>query len=300
MDERERYTHLRSLQLTGWLPAMFGVVVAAALAVASPLVSRAAPPITGPAISVGAPSLSNGQVRVPIAAGASPAPYSGFSLHLRWDPAVFSFVAATSAGAVFDQGTGNAMCFANTSQFDHDGGGVVFSCSALGSTTVSAPALLATVALKPSGGGCSPLHLTTYGPPDWGDSSSGSFTIEEPANPTPEYNQNTPQTNTYVDGSADVTGRTCQVGPGMPTLDPGIAAAAPTEAPAPTAVASTSGSVSSTEARTPSGGAVTSDTPASSGRSNTSRTIIIMLVVVAVLGIVAGGGAYVFRRRRRA
>lgn len=82
---------------------------------------------TGPAVDVAAPSLVSGKVKVPVLVwGTVSDAYSGFNLHMRWDPAVFSFSSADATGGVFDPAAGTGSCVApNTTAYDGDGGGVV-------------------------------------------------------------------------------------------------------------------------------------------------------------------------------
>ncbi len=127
--------------------------------------------------------------------------YQGFNLHVRWDPAVFSFSSASAAGGVFDPSVGSGTCpAANTGAFDADGGGVVFGCAGYSATNASGK-LLATFTLTPAASGCSKIHLYTFGSPDGGDSISGTFTVN-----AADFSA---QANTYYDGTADTTGHTC-------------------------------------------------------------------------------------------
>lgn len=158
---------------------------------------------SGPEFLVGGPSLSGGQVQVPVYAWlAATDPYIGFTIHLRWDPAVFSFASANATGGVFDPNASpsTGFCVSDSTTFDSDGGGVVFGCSGYAATQTSYH-LLATISLTPVAAGCSTLHLYTYGGTDGGDSSSGTFTVNAA--------DNTPQSNGYRDGTADNLGQSC-------------------------------------------------------------------------------------------
>jgi hypothetical protein len=128
----------------------------------------------GSAIAVGAPSLAGGVVRVPVSTtGSDLTPYTGFSIHLRWDPSLFSFASASSAGSVIP---GSLFCPA--ARVDADGAGAIYACTAIGGSPTTTAGLLATVSLTPVGTGCSALHLFTYGGADNGDAGSGTYTID--------------------------------------------------------------------------------------------------------------------------
>jgi hypothetical protein len=153
-------------------------------------------PDAPPAITVGAPALVAGNVQVPVSTtGSGLQAYSGFSLHLRWTPGVFSLASANSTGSVI------ASPFCAGPVADADGGGVVYGCTAVGSASTTAAGLLGTIVLTPGASGCSPLHLFTYGGADAGDESSGTYLVD-PAT-------NTAETLPTVDGSADVGGQAC-------------------------------------------------------------------------------------------
>ncbi|MHB8515550.1 MAG: hypothetical protein ACYDCT_09220, partial [Dehalococcoidia bacterium] len=174
----------------------------------------------GPTIAVGAPSLVGGSLHVPIDATSPPfAPFNAIQVHLRWDPATFSFGAASASGGVF-----GAQAFCSAPRVDPDGAGVVFSCQELTGPFAAAPGLMATVALIPAAGGCSALHLVTLGPPDSGGGYLGTYTIAG----------GTAQTNAYSDGTSDVAGRACTLPSPTPTSTT-TATSTPTLVPTPTA-----------------------------------------------------------------
>lgn len=185
---------------------------------------RAAAAGPGPQIVVGAPALVGGKVHVAVsAAGSGFDPYKSFSIHMRWDPAIFSpDVGGTStAGTIIP----SAFCPPPSTAIDVDGGGVVVACTGLGGST-SATGLLATISMTPLVvSGCSALHLFTFGAPDGGTAGSGTFTGDATL-------QSKPQLNTYLDGTANVAGATCTV-PGTPTSTP-TATVTPTPSPSPT------------------------------------------------------------------
>ncbi len=176
---------------------------------------------SGPTIAVGGPSLVSGKVQAPILAWYPVTDaYSGFSVHLRWSATVFSLSSTNATGGPFDPGANPAtgVCAGpNTTTFDSDGGGMVFSCSGFSGTTQSFR-LLATVILTPAASGCSALHLYTYGAPDNGDATSGTYTINA-ADGSVESNQ-------YLDGTANVSGQSCS---------PNAPSSSSTSSPGPTA-----------------------------------------------------------------
>ena len=174
---------------------------------------------SGPTLALGNARLVNGKVLVDLNSlfGTANA-YDGFNAHLRWDPAVFSFSSMDPTGGLFDPGASPATGFCvgpDTTSFDSDGGGVTLGCAGFAGTTASNH-LLITVALTPAASGCSAIHLVTYGAPDGGDESSGTYT-ENAADVTP-------QTNRYYDTTSDVAGNACtppsSPGPG-PSTGPG-------------------------------------------------------------------------------
>ena len=149
-----------------------------------------------PTITVGAPSLVNGKVQVPVSTtGSGLAAYSGFNVHLRWTPGVFSFDSATNTGTVI------ASPFCPAPAPDADGAGVLYACTALGGASTTQAGLLGTISLTPAASGCSVLHLFTYGGADAGDDSTGTYTIDPATNP--------PQTLPTIDGSSDVRAQIC-------------------------------------------------------------------------------------------
>lgn len=197
--------------------------LAAMLFAALPLAGHAAG--VGPTIAIGSLSASNGKVVVPVETrGEGFVPYTGWSIHLRWDPAVFSFDSAAGAGPFAGSG---AICAGPTA--DADGAGTVLSCSLVGNAAQTSSGSLATFTLAPKGNGCSALHITTLGPPDGGDTTTGSYTIEQdgdPSDPVPS-----PQVNAYIDAAADASGAPC--GSSAP---PTVAAGIPTNVPPATAI----------------------------------------------------------------
>jgi hypothetical protein len=151
-------------------------------------------PATTLTIAVGAPSLVGGRVYVPITTTGADSIYSGFSVHLRWDSAVFSASPANTSGSTLD------APFCPDPIVDGDGGGATYSCIATGGPT-KATGLLTTIVLSPAASGCSALHLFTYGATDGGDAITGTFLVDA--------GSSKPLAAQYVDGSASVDGKTC-------------------------------------------------------------------------------------------
>jgi hypothetical protein len=212
--------------------ARTGLIIAglAAVAVCAMFLRVASWPVagatgTGPTMAVGAPGLISGSLQVPIVASTTAAnPFTGFSVHLRWDSSIFRFVSANAGGSIVP----NPFC-PSASQ-DADGAGATFGCVSLGVSSVTDPGLLATILLSPVGSGCSLLHLFTFGAPNGGDANTGTFTVNSA--------DQSVQSNAYADGAADTAGAPCV----PPTATPNSTAtstptqtATPTQTPTPTA-----------------------------------------------------------------
>jgi hypothetical protein len=120
-----------------------------------------------------------------------------FNVHLRWDPTLFSFVDASPTGGLFEA---DSTCPDHI--LDPDGGGATFACAFSDAQGATSTGLLATITLNPEATGCSRLQLATFGPPDGGDASSGTFTV----NPPPDI---VGQTNEYLASSVDANGQAC-------------------------------------------------------------------------------------------
>jgi hypothetical protein len=135
-------------------------------------------------------------MQVPVStAGSGLAPYTGFSVHVRWDPAIFSFSSASSTGSVLP---GSPFCPA--AQVDADGAGVVYASTATGGNQTTSAGLLATITLTPAGTGCSALHLFTYDGADNGDTGTGTYTMDAATNIV---------VTATSDGSANQLGQVC-------------------------------------------------------------------------------------------
>lgn len=203
-----------------WLHLSTAVALAIlAAAVSGPRANAAA---TGPEIKVGPITAQGDQLSVVISsAGSGFTPYTGFSIHLRWDPGVFTMSSATSNGGLFDAASGKAVCVGpQTSTFDSDGGGMLLACALVGGQGISDVGTLITVVLAVNGSACTRLHLTTLGPPDGGDTSSGTYTM----NPDADGNV-LPQTNQLTDAVIDAkTGGPCASSTSpTPTVQPAVA-----------------------------------------------------------------------------
>jgi hypothetical protein len=220
----------------------------------------------GPTIEIGSPSLKDGRVLVPIEArGDGFSPYVGINVHLRWAPGVFHFGAVDATGGPFDGGHG--LC-ASATAGDGDRGGVAVGCSLFGSqVTVGSAGLNFMIALVPAADGCSPLHLVTYGAPDGGDSSTGTYTLE---------NESTYQVNQYRDGAADVRGEPCQ-----PSGEEAARAIAPTPG---STVAGGAGAASPTLSSGNIAGAIT---PARSESRSEGHTVLFAGIAAALVAIAA-------------
>lgn len=183
--------------------SLLSTLIAASLTLLIPP-GAASAATTGPGLGVGTASLASGKVVVPIDAfGSGFTPYMGFNVHLRWDPAVFSYSSYSAASGPFDPANPNALC-ADTTLLDGDGGGVVVGCVGVdlvggGPRPVSTKGLLVKILLTPKAG-CSNLHLVTYGAPDGGGDTAGSYTVD---------GTTAVQSNAVVNGSAGISGTPC-------------------------------------------------------------------------------------------
>ena len=257
---------MRTTTITWAARLVAAVTIALALAAGSAHNIRAQEP--GPTIQVGPVTGGGGNVTAKVStSGSGFTPYSGFSLHMRWDPALFEFVSATPAGGLFDSSAGNALCIGpDTQGYDADGGGMIMSCSAIGDTTVSGGGLLVTVVLSVKGSGCTRLHLTSLGPPDGGDSTSGTFTIAGGVNPVPEANV---LQDALIEASTGTAcgANTATPNAATPTVDAGIANAGQTQT-AMTAIAE--GNTPLPAPNTPTPPATSSETAGTPGQAGTA------------------------------
>lgn len=178
----------------GWVTTVDGTVRDGGLSVGN--LTQIAQSMTDWVISVGSPTLVNGNVQIAVnVAGTGLAPYAGFNIHLRWDHSLFNFASANTTGTVLP---GSLLC--PSAIPDTDGAGVLYACSTLGGAQTSSAGLLGAIVLTPVGTGCSLLHLFTEGRADGGDTSTGTYTIDA--------NANVALTST-ADGSSNQAGQTC-------------------------------------------------------------------------------------------
>src|ERR1700674_2333386 len=105
--------------------ASFALANAAVLSATQPAAAVA----NGPTITVGAPTLVGDAVHVPVRGmGGGFAPYDGFSIHVRWDPAVFRLGTVEESGGAFDAASSAAICAGpDSTTYDGDGGGFILS-----------------------------------------------------------------------------------------------------------------------------------------------------------------------------
>jgi hypothetical protein len=162
----------------------------------------------GPSIVVGSPTFDGSAYGVAIRTdGTGFNPYRAFNVHLRWDANLFAFSDVSASGSLFDPSVGGRMCMGPF--VDSDGGGVMIACLLFGAqyAEYSQTGLLTTVSLNPLQFGCSALHLFTAGPPDGGDTSTGTYTTSDEIFGNPQH-------NLYVDNAV------CNDPPPTPTSTP--------------------------------------------------------------------------------
>jgi hypothetical protein len=146
-------------------------------------------PSIGGEISFGTPSLANGTLTVPILTTAAHDALDGFSVDLAFDGSLVSPV-ATGTGSVLESLGVQLLCLQALQPTN-----LIWSCSSTGdtSTTNEGTLAVATFVLKTSTG-CARFHVVTLGPPDGGDTNTGTYTIDSTSS--------IPQRNTY---GTDVT-----------------------------------------------------------------------------------------------
>jgi len=264
---------------------------------------------SGPTIRATAPTLVDGTVHISIIAEGSGFPaYDGFNLHLRWSPGVFTFGDINAAGGLFDPASG-AFCIANRDKYDADGGGVTFACTGLGSSSATtATGLLATLTLRPSQSGCSKVHFFTFGSPDGGDSTSGTYTIDD--------DTSTAQANPYIDLGVDVDGQLCQSGELEPPPTPSATSTTPVPGATPSLQAepATSGTIGPRSVpaasgaprpggaiRPPStGGGIDPVAPERAGQGSVrwdTGWVVVTLMIGALLFVFCARAVYAYKRK---
>jgi hypothetical protein len=168
-------------------------------------------PSIGGEISIGTPSLVDGEIHVPVLLSTPADPYRAFSITMVYDPAVLTVLGATSGDALAGiDGNPTPFCVgpaalaANREQF---------SCTVLGSGSSTKAGELAELAFSARAvAGCTTLHLFTYGPPDNGDANSGTFTVNDNSNLAVQQNTYGPDVSVNLadgsvcSGSGGVTG----------------------------------------------------------------------------------------------
>ncbi len=190
-------------------------------------------PSIGGRLSIGTPTLSGGNIVVPVLTSASQDPYNGFLVDLRLDGRLLSFVQGASGGAVETSGKGT-YCISDTKITG--GHGVTFGCVALGPAgTTSAGTLANLTFARKATAGCVTLHLFTYGPPDGGNGSTGTFTIAASFPGSAAAQQNTYGPDVSVNLADGSTGCAGPAATPTPTMTP-TPTAAPVTASTPTAV----------------------------------------------------------------
>ncbi|MDE3096831.1 MAG: hypothetical protein KGK07_12660 [Chloroflexota bacterium] len=222
-------------------------------------------PSIGGRISIGTPALSGGDIVVPVLTSASQDPYSGFNATVAFDTSLLTYTTGTSGGALETSGA-PTFC-APPMTFS---GRANIGCVILGQASTTSAGTLANLTFaRKAAAGCVTLHVFTYGPPDGGDTTTGTFTISPPSAP----NWDVPQQNTYgpdvsvnlADGSTGCAGPAATATP-TPTATgtPRAWTATPTMTPSPTPTAVP------TDASTPAA-AATATADASEGRRGRPR-----------------------------
>jgi hypothetical protein len=152
-----------------------------------PCASPPTPTGIGGRIFIGTPSFVKGKIVVPVYTTTSTSPYSAFNVHLLFDGSLLSFATATdfASGGVLETSGANTFCIA---QSWDSGSGLIGTCSILGAASTTSTGPLARITLTPkAASGCARLHLFTYGSPDGGDATTGTFTINS-ADATVQHN----------------------------------------------------------------------------------------------------------------
>ncbi|MHB8514986.1 MAG: hypothetical protein ACYDCT_06305 [Dehalococcoidia bacterium] len=159
-------------------------------------------PSIGGRISIGTPTLSGGNIVVPVLTSASQDPYRAFNISLSFDNSLLSFTQGTPGGALETSGQ-QTFCVPGTVLH----GRASFGCAALGSIgTTSAGTLANLTFARKATTGCVTLHLFTYGPPDGGNSTTGTFTVSGSLPGSAIVQQNTYDPDVSVDLADGSTG----------------------------------------------------------------------------------------------
>jgi hypothetical protein len=141
---------------------------------------------TGGQLSLGSPSLASGQLAVPITTSVASNSYSGYNAHITFDGTKLTYGGFNPGGILRPNGATN-FCVAIAT----DGGsGATGSCNINGPEQTTSAGTLATFTLnRLVMSGCASIRLINFGPPDNGDSNTGSYTINS--------FDSTAQSNTY-------------------------------------------------------------------------------------------------------
>ncbi len=141
------------------------------------------PTSIGGQIYIGAPELIGGKIRVPVNTTSAQDRFSGFNVSLVFD-GTFASVANLNTdvaiGSAFEALGGGTFCVRATPPSPSPSMEVVFGCVALDLSNggTSGPGTLAYISLTPKSNSCLTLHLVTYGLPDNGYATEGTFTID--------------------------------------------------------------------------------------------------------------------------
>ena len=119
-------------------------------------------------------------------------PYAAFNVRFQFDGTLLRFtnsMANFTSGGALEASGGSTFCATFADPVANRGGG---GCAILGDATTAVAGTLAYLTLIPVGSsGCARLHLFTYGPPDGGTVTSGTYTVGRV--PSLDF----PQANTY-------------------------------------------------------------------------------------------------------
>lgn len=111
-------------------------------------------------------------------------PYVGFTVQLRWNPAVFHFSGFNASGGSFESGS------CDGAQQDVDGGGVTLSCAALEGSPASSGGLWGVASFSVVSPGCSTFDVVPFSPSADGD-WLGSYTVSTAVVPSAVSASNT-------------------------------------------------------------------------------------------------------------
>jgi hypothetical protein len=171
--------------------------------VSPPCPAPTSAPSVGGQISFGTPALVNGSITVPVLTSAAQDPYLAFNVHVTFNGSLLSATSAQAGDAL--QGLGSGIFCVPLMVMD-GGSGALVPCTVLGGgpgTTTAGTLTTLTFTLR-AATGCSHLHLFTFGPPDNGDVSSGTFTMTS----STALQQNTYGSDITVDLVTGATGCT--------------------------------------------------------------------------------------------